>query len=83
VVGPAPLNPILPSKESEETAELLVSIARQAQINFQLPGPAPTKRAATLAEQQQSAVMSLLGIGPVTAQTLLERFGSVRDRGDG
>jgi ERCC4-type nuclease len=70
--------PILPSKGSEETAELLVSIARQAQLKFQLPGPAPTKRAATLAEQQQNVLMSLPGIGPVTAQALLERFGSVR-----
>jgi DNA excision repair protein ERCC-4 len=70
--------PILPSKGPGETAELLVSIARQVQVKFQLPGPAPTKRAATLAEQQKNVLMSLPGIGPVTAQALLERFGSVR-----
>jgi ERCC4-type nuclease len=70
--------PILPSKGPEETAELLVSIARQVQVKFQGPGPAPTKRAATLPEQQKNVLMSLPGIGPVTAQALLERFGSVR-----
>jgi ERCC4-type nuclease len=69
--------PILPSKGSEQTAELLMSIARQVQLKFQQPVAGPTKRAVTLAEQQKNVLMSLPGVGPVTAQALLDRFGSV------
>lgn len=37
----------------------------------------PVKKAKTVTEQQLGVLMALPGIGPVTARTLLGRFGSV------
>lgn len=70
--------PILPSPNAEETAALLASLARQLQVGFKQPGSSPVKKARTLVEQQISLLTALPGIGPITAQVLLARFGSIQ-----
>jgi Fanconi anemia group M protein len=71
--------PVLPSTGPEGTAELLVAIARQVQT----PGSAerrraPAKRRApSMADRQEAIVTALPGVGPVLAQRLLQRAGSL------
>jgi Fanconi anemia group M protein len=70
--------PVLPSPGPEGTAELLVAIARQVQGEGGERPRAPAKRrAASLATRQEAIAASLPGVGPVLAQRLLSRAGSL------
>jgi ERCC4-type nuclease len=70
--------PVLPSSGLEGTAELLVAIARQAQAGAGERPRAPAKRrAASLATRQEAIAAALPGVGPVLAQRLLSRTGSL------
>ena len=53
--------------------------AKQCQIGYATPGPAVGRRGASLAEQQMQIVLSLPGIGKVTARALCARFRSLHD----
>ena len=70
--------PVLPSAGPQDTAELLVIIARQVQRtgSEQLRAPAK-RRAGTVAEHQEAVAVSLPGVGRVLARRLLERSGSL------
>ncbi|TQQ80669.1 DEAD/DEAH box helicase [Halonotius roseus] len=69
---------ILRTEDESETAELLATIARREQETrdreVSVHGEKSTK---TLAEQQEYVVASIADIGPVTARSLLEEFGTV------
>ncbi|ODS41390.1 MAG: hypothetical protein A7315_06410 [Candidatus Altiarchaeales archaeon WOR_SM1_79] len=71
---------ILPSRSSEDTANLLYTIAKREQIEegriIALRGE---KRPMTLAERQQFVVESLPNVSAVLAKRLLEHFGSVHE----
>ncbi|MFB6292853.1 MAG: DEAD/DEAH box helicase [Halonotius sp.] len=69
---------VLRTDGERETAELLATIARREQETrdreVSVHGEKSTK---TLAEQQEYVVASIADIGPVTARSLLEEFGTV------
>jgi Fanconi anemia group M protein len=69
---------ILRTEDESDTAELLATIARREQETrdreVSVHGEKSTK---TLAEQQEYVVASIADIGPVTARSLLEEFGTV------
>ncbi|MFQ3475659.1 DEAD/DEAH box helicase [Halonotius sp. F2-221B] len=69
---------ILRTDDESDTAELLATIARREQETrdreVSVHGEKSTK---TLAEQQEYVVASIADIGPVTARSLLEEFGTV------
>ncbi|RJX42379.1 Hef nuclease [Halonotius aquaticus] len=69
---------ILRTADESETAELLDTIARREQETrdreVSVHGEKSTK---TTAEQQEYVVASIADIGPVTARSLLEHFGTV------
>ena len=69
---------VLRTDGERETAELLETIARREQETrdreVSVHGEKSTK---TLAEQQEYVVASIADIGPVTARSLLEEFGTV------
>ena len=71
--------PVLPSADLEGTAELLIAIARQVQSAGAGDRPrAPAKpRAASLAHRQRAVAAALPGVGPILAERLLERAGSL------
>ena len=70
--------PVLPSAGPQDTAELLVVIARQVQSTGGEQHRAPAKRrAGTVAEHQEAVAASLPGVGRVLARRLLERSGSL------
>jgi Fanconi anemia group M protein len=71
--------PILPSGGPEDSAHLLFSLARQAQVGVREPGPAVGRRGATLAEQQVQVLLALPGVGLATARALCARFGSLQE----
>jgi len=76
--------PILPSSGPAESAHLIYAAARQCQIGHAAHGPvahgpAAVRRRATQSEQQMQIVLSLPGIGPVTARAVCARFGSLHD----
>ncbi len=71
--------PILPSSGPADSAHLLYAAAKQCQIGYATPGPAVGRRGASLTKQQMQIVLSLPGIGPVTARALCARFGSLHD----
>src|SRR5260370_8617183 len=66
--------PILPSSGPSDSAHLVYVAAKQSQIGYATPGPAVGRRGASLSEQQMQIVLSLPGIGPVTARSLCARF---------
>jgi Fanconi anemia group M protein len=68
--------PVLPSADPEETAALLVTIARQAQAEGGQERSPAKRRATSLTEWQESIVAALPGVGPVLARRMLTHFGS-------
>ena len=71
--------PILPSSGPADSAHLVYAAAKQCQVGYATPGPAAGRRGASLSEQQMQIVLSLPGIGPVTARALCTRFRSLHD----
>jgi Fanconi anemia group M protein len=70
--------PVLPSSGPEETAALLVAMARQAQEEAgEGPRAAAKPRASTLLQRQEAVAAALPGVGPVLARRLLARAGSI------
>jgi Fanconi anemia group M protein len=71
---------VLRTRDAADTRDLLATIASREQDEddreVSVHGEKATK---TLAEQQEYVVASIADIGPVTARSLLEHFGSVRD----
>jgi Fanconi anemia group M protein len=69
---------VLRTEDESDTTELLATIAKREQETrdreVSVHGEKTTK---TRAEQQEYVVSSIADIGPVTARTLLEHFGSV------
>jgi len=69
---------VLRTEDEADTTELLATIAKREQETrdreVSVHGEKTTK---TRAEQQEYVVSSIADIGPVTARTLLEHFGSV------
>ena len=73
--------PILPSRGPSEFAHLVYAAAKQCQtqIGHAARGPVRGRRGASLSERQMQIVLSLPGIGPVTARAVCARFRSVHD----
>ncbi|WP_312911886.1 DEAD/DEAH box helicase [Natronosalvus caseinilyticus] len=69
---------ILRSESEDDTTELLATIAkREQQLSSREVSVHGEKGAKTLSEQQEYVVSSIADVGPVTARSLLETFGSV------
>ena len=69
---------ILRTDDESETAALLATIARREQeVRDREISVHGEKSAKTTAEQQEYVVASIADIGPVTARSLLEHFGTV------
>jgi Fanconi anemia group M protein len=68
--------PVLPSADPEETAALLVTIARQAQTESGNERSPAKRRALSITEWQEAIVAALPGVGPVLARRLLAHLGS-------
>ncbi|UTF54931.1 DEAD/DEAH box helicase [Natronosalvus rutilus] len=69
---------ILRSENEDDTTELLATIAkREQQLSSREVSVHGEKGAKTLSEQQEYVVSSIADVGPVTARSLLETFGSV------
>jgi ERCC4-type nuclease len=73
--------PILPSSGPPDSAHLVCAAAKQCQIQIghAVRGPSRGRRGASLSERQLQIVLSLPGIGPVTARALCARFRSLHD----
>ena len=71
--------PILPSSGPADSARLVYAAARQCQVGHAAHGPAGGRRGASLPEQQMQIVLSLPGIGRVTARAVCTRFRSLHD----
>ena len=71
--------PILPSSGPSDSARLIYAAAKQCQVGHAARGPAGGRRGASLSEQQMQIVLSLPGIGPVTARAVCARFRSLHD----
>jgi len=76
--------PILPSSGPAESAHLVYAAARQCQVGQAAHspathGPAGGRRRATQSEQQMQIVLSLPGIGPITARAVCARFRNLHD----
>jgi len=71
--------PILPSRGPADSAHLVYAAAKQCQIGRAAHGPAAGRRRASLPEQQMQIVLSLPGVGPVTARAICARFRSLHD----
>jgi ERCC4-type nuclease len=71
--------PILPSKGPSDSACLVYAAAKQCQDGHPARGPSRGRRGASLPERQMQIVLSLPGIGPVTARALCARFRSLHD----
>jgi ERCC4-type nuclease len=76
--------PILPSSGPAESAHLVYAAARQCQVGQAAHspathGPAEGRRRATQSEQQMQIVLSLPGIGPITARAVCARFRNLHD----
>ncbi|ERG90150.1 MAG: ERCC4-like helicase [Haloquadratum walsbyi J07HQW1] len=71
---------ILQTRDDDDTADMLETIATREQTsrdrNISVHGD---KSAKTLQEQQEYVVSSIADIGPVTAQSLLDAFGTVEE----
>ncbi|MFC7237755.1 DEAD/DEAH box helicase [Saliphagus sp. GCM10025317] len=69
---------ILRSESEDDTTELLATIAkREQQLSNREVSVHGEKGAKTLSEQQEYVVSSIADVGPVTARSLLETFGTV------
>jgi ERCC4-type nuclease len=71
--------PILPSGGPSDSAHLIYAAAKQCQNGHAARGPAGGRRGASLPERQMQIVLSLPGIGPVTARAVCARFRSLHD----
>ena len=71
--------PVLPSRGPADSAHLVYAAAKQCQVGHAARGPAAGRRRATLPERQMQIVLSLPGIGPVTARAVCARFRSLHD----
>ncbi len=73
--------PILPSSGPPDSAHLVYAAAKQCQVGPAARGPAPAagRRGASMSEQQMQIVLSLPGIGRVTARAVCARFRSLHD----
>jgi ERCC4-type nuclease len=71
--------PILPSSGPQDSAQLLYAAARRCQGGHTAHGPAVGRRRASMPELQMQIVLSLPGIGPVTARALCSRFRSLQE----
>ena len=70
---------VLPAADAEESALLLVQLARHAQHGLKRPPETVAKRGAPgLAARQERLVAALPDVGPTLARTLLAFFGSPR-----
>ena len=71
---------ILHTKDVDETRKLLIAIAtREQRGGRRTASKHGDKRSRTIPEQQEYVVSSIAEIGPVTARSLLEYFGSVEE----
>ncbi|MFB6186914.1 MAG: ERCC4 domain-containing protein, partial [Halobacteriaceae archaeon] len=69
---------ILQTADMDETADLLQTIAQREQEETNREISVHGEKASkTLAEQQEYVISSIADVGPVTARSLLEEFGSV------
>ncbi|QCC46271.1 ERCC4 domain-containing protein [Halobellus limi] len=69
---------VLQTRDEDDTAALLLTIAEREQTERdRTVSVHGEKSAKTLAEQQEYVVSAIADIGPVTAQSLLEEFGTV------
>ncbi len=69
---------ILQTADEDETVELLATIAtREQKTQDRTVSVHGEKQSKTLAEQQEYVVASIAEVGPVTARSLLEAFGTV------
>ncbi len=71
--------PILPSNGPADSAHLVYAAAKQCQDEHSARGPSRGRRGASLPERQMQIVLSLPGIGPVTARAVCARFSSLHD----
>jgi len=72
--------PVLFTADQQETAETLAVVARREQEERDREARVHgEKSSATLKEQQEYVVSSIADVGPVTARSLLEEFGSVEN----
>src|SRR6266581_4743786 len=76
--------PILPSSGPADSAQLVYAAAKQCQVgqaahSSATHGPAGGRRRATQSEQQMQIVLSVPGIGWVTARAVCARFRSLHD----
>src|SRR5947199_2642430 len=74
--------PVLPSGGPEDSAHMVYAAAKQCQVGraargHAASGPAAGRRRASQPEQQLQIVLSLPGIGMVTAKAVCSRFGSL------
>lgn len=78
--------PILPSSGPADSAHLVYAVAKRCQVGKvhgrveqAAHGPPAGRRRATQSEQQMHIMLSLPGIGPVTARAVCARFRSLHD----
>jgi ERCC4-type nuclease len=78
--------PILPSSGPADSAHLVYAVAKRCQagkvhgrVEQVAHGPPAGRRRATQSEQQMHIMLSLPGIGPVTARAICARFRSLHD----
>ncbi|MBR9692963.1 DEAD/DEAH box helicase [Candidatus Woesearchaeota archaeon] len=74
--------PVLFTRTPQETASLLVSIARKEQERGNKEYSSHAAKPLTFTEQQEYAVGSLPGVGPTLARKLLEHFTTVKALAD-
>src|SRR5260221_11548487 len=78
--------PILSSSGPADSAHLVYAVAKRCQVGKvhgrveqAAPGPPAGRRRATQSEQQMQLMLSLPGIGPITARAVCARFRSLHD----
>jgi len=78
--------PILPSSGPADSAHLVYAVAKRCQVGKghgrveqAAHGPPAGRRRATQSEQQMQIMLSLPGIGPITARAVCARFRSLHD----
>jgi Fanconi anemia group M protein len=75
--------PILNSKDSKETAEMLYVIAKREQKNNNKEVRIRVgRKGLTLSEQQRFIVEGFPSVGPTLAKSMLEKFGSIKNIAD-
>ncbi len=72
--------PVLNSKDSKETADMLYVIAKREQkLNNKEVRIRVGRKGLTLSEQQRFIVEGFPSVGPLLAKSLLEKFGSIKE----